>query len=211
MSVQIRRFDNTVFNSNSYIVTHCRHAVIIDVGDFNQIDEYIKEKGLSVLAVLITHTHYDHIYGIREFMSRYPDVPIYTSENGKQAFLKPNWNFSRYHNDPIIIDSERIKILENGDKISFPEGTLITAIATPGHDFSCLSYVIGDNLFTGDSYIPGVKVVASFPKSDRKLAAYWYARLEEMANEHNIYPGHGIPKIKTMPIEYVNLSGTFLH
>ena len=195
MSIRIKRFENSVFSSNSYIVSHGNLGVIIDIGDLCLIEEYLRENNLSLTAALITHTHYDHIYGIREFMSLHPDIPIYTSKFGKEAFQRTNWNFSRYHNDPITIDSERIKILDNGDKIDFSNGENIIAIATPGHDFSCLSYIAGKNLFTGDSYIPDVKVVASFPKSDKKLAAYWYTRLKEMSGKYNIYPGHNSPQL----------------
>ena len=38
---------------------------------------------------------------------------------------------------------------------------------TPGHDKICLTYKVENNVFSGDSYIPGVKVIASFHNSDR--------------------------------------------
>ena len=196
--MRITRFENSIFKSNSYIIDNGgSRAVIIDIGDFAPLEEFVKSEGLEPAGVLITHTHYDHIYGIKEFMSRYPDVRIYTSEFGKMAFAKPNLNFSRYHNDFICIESDKIVPLGDNDVISIIDNLRIKVIATPGHDMSCLSYEAEDNIFTGDSYIPGIKVVDTFPKSDKALARHWYEVLREMAQIHNVYPGHGPEQILT--------------
>ena len=124
-------------------------------------------------------------------MTKFPTVSIYTSEFGKEAFKKPNWNFSRYHEDEISIDSDTIKVLKDGETLRIFDDTDLQAIATPGHDKSCLSYRIGELLLTGDSYIPGVKVIASFPNSNKTDAKLWYEKLESMSPTHTILPGHG--------------------
>lgn len=46
-------------------------------------------------------------------------------------------------------------------------------------------------MFTGDAYIPGVKVVTKLPKGNRKLAAESIERIESLAKGKNICPGHG--------------------
>ena len=189
--MRIKRFENSVFSSNSYVIDDGRNAVIFDIGDTPVIFDYMQSRGLSPAALFITHTHYDHIYGIREFMSRFPGLPIYTSGFGKEALGKPNWNFSRYHEDEISIDSDSIKALADGEWVKISDDINVTAIATPGHDKSCLCYRIGTVLLTGDSYIPGVKVIASFPKSDKADAKLWYDKLESMSFTHTILPGHG--------------------
>lgn len=177
----VMRFVNSVFNSNSYVVHNGKEGIIIDIGDFKPIYDYIQNYHLEIKGLFITHTHYDHIYGIKDFMRKFPNVPIFTSEFGKEAFGKPNWNFSRYHDDEIILTSDLIKTLNNGDIVKINDDILLNVIATPGHDMSCLTFRIGKNIFTGDSYIPNVKVVASFPKSNRKEADYWYNHLALLA------------------------------
>lgn len=192
----IKRFINNVFESNSYVVYDSFHnAVIIDMGDFSPIFEFIKEYNLNIKALLITHTHYDHIYGIKQFMETFPEVPIYTSAFGKYAFGKSNRNFSRYHDDTIEIESENIKAISDEEILRDVEGMQFKAIATPGHDESCITYKCGNVLFTGDSYIPGIKVVSSFPKSDKILAEKWYSTLQALDGEYNIFPGHGAERI----------------
>ena len=170
--VKIRKFINSVFNSNSYIIYEENKGIIIDIGDFEPVINFIKKHNLNIQALFITHTHYDHIYGIKEFIFEFPNTPIYTSAFGHEALKKSNLNLSRYHNDPIEIDSPYIFIL-NGDEQMFISGIKIEVIACPGHDKSCLSFKINNNLFTGDSYIPNNKVIATFPNSDKSMAKLW--------------------------------------
>lgn len=190
--MKIERFVNSVFESNSYILHENGNAIIIDIGDFEPINQYISELKLSIKALFITHTHYDHIYGINEFLKSFPKALVYTSTFGKEALSRSNWNFSRYHDNPIEIDSPAIRAVDERDSIKVFDNYEVKVIPTPGHDKSCLTYRIGDALFTGDSYIPGIKVIASFPNSNRTEAKIWYDRLKDMAGRYDIYPGHGI-------------------
>ena len=48
-----------------------------------------------------------------------------------------------------------------------------------------------NNVFSGDSYIPGVKVIASFPNSDREDARISKERIMELIKDCSLYPGHG--------------------
>lgn len=189
--MRIHRIVNSVFTSNTFIVSEESRAVVIDVGDFEPLKEYVEKNGLEVEGIFLTHTHYDHIYGLKRFMEHHANVPIYTSEFGKAALNNPKWNFSRYHDDEILIESPRIGILRGGERLKLLDCQELEVIATPGHDKSCLSFRIGKRLFTGDSYIPGVKVIASFPNSDREEARRWYEILEEMSKSMSLYPGHG--------------------
>lgn len=189
----IVRFINKVFNSNTYLLYEKQNAVIVDIGDTDELFDFIRTHSLTVKALLLTHTHYDHIYGIRNFMNNFPEMPIFTSQFGEVALNNPQWNFSKYHNDNIAIQSNRVITMIDGQDLRLSPFPVIKVIETPGHDRSCLTFQLEDMLFTGDSYIPGIKTVDTFPKSDKLLAKYWTEELMKMSEKYKIYPGHGDP------------------
>ena len=59
--MNIKRFENSIFGSNTYVVDDGMNAIVIDMGDLEPVCNYIAEHSLHVKALLITHTHYDHI------------------------------------------------------------------------------------------------------------------------------------------------------
>ena len=60
---------------NSYVLDRNNKAFIIDPGCKERIQNYIKEEGLEVIGILLTHAHIDHIEALDCF-----DVPIYVHE-----------------------------------------------------------------------------------------------------------------------------------
>ena len=154
--------------------------------------DYLTDISMAkVEGVFFTHIHYDHIYGICRLLELYPECLVYTSSFGKEALASDRKNFSRYHGDPIVLNSDNMKILRNGDRVKLFQDTMIEIFETLGHDKSCLTYKIGNNLFTGDSYIPGVKVITSFPNSNKEDAELSKQKILSISQSLNLFPGHG--------------------
>ena len=84
----------------------------------------------------------------------------------------------------------KITILKDGDVVPLFDGVTLTAIATPGHNTSCLSFMVDDFLFTGDSYIPGVKVVTNLSGGNKKLAQESLEKILKLAEGKTLCPGH---------------------
>lgn len=198
---------NTIFNSITYIlpVGDTRDCWLVDCGDV----EKVIEQGWRVRGVLLTHSHFDHIYGLNRLMEVFPSALIYTNAQGAEGLQNPKWNFSRYHEEFksfVFCKPENVRVIESEGRISLfsTEGSdpavesprfweEVEALFTPGHEPSCVSYRIGDVLFTGDAYIPGVKVVTNFPRSNMQLAAESLERLQEMERSGlKVMPGHWI-------------------
>jgi len=57
---------------------------LVDIGDYAEIKEHFLEQ-YSLQGVFLTHTHFDHIYGLNELLEDYPDVPVYTNAFGKKG------------------------------------------------------------------------------------------------------------------------------
>lgn len=110
--MNIHQIVNSVFTSNTYIlsVEGKDGHVLIDIGDITPIRKFVQEKGGTVQALFLTHTHYDHIYGIKDLLRLYPDCMVYTSSFGKEALSSDKLNFSRYHNDPVIWMGDNVTV-----------------------------------------------------------------------------------------------------
>lgn len=190
--MNIYRVINSVFTSNTYILKEDDNAVfLIDIGDIQPIIDFLDSEKWFIKSVFLTHTHYDHIYGIRELIKSYPDCIVYTSHYGKEALGSDSLNFSRYYNDSIMLNGNGIRVLHEGDKVVLTTDLFMEVLETPGHDKSCLTYKLRDNIFSGDSYIPGLKVIASFPNSDKDDAEISKERIIKLSEGLNLYPGHG--------------------
>lgn len=182
---------NSIYTSRSYIVSFKeRNSVIIDVGDVKPLLAYIKVRHLSVNAVFLTHAHFDHIYGLPELLNSYPDLQVYTNEFGKMALGNERINMSRYHEMPINYEGENVRVVRDGERIPLFDGLETICYETPGHNPSCLTFEIGEYLFTGDAYIPGVEVVTNLPRGDKLLAKESLNRIQLLARNKTICPGH---------------------
>ena len=188
--MKIKRIVNSVFTSNTFVLTEeeADWCWLVDVGDWEPLLEAVGD--LSIRGLFITHTHYDHIYGINQIVSRYPDCVVYTSEKGKEGLYSDKLNFSRYHNDPILFQGKHLRLLKEGDRVNLFPSVDLMVVETPGHDWSCLSYYTDQFVFTGDSYIPGIKVITSFPHSDKPLAVQSLEKILRLTKGRGVCPGH---------------------
>lgn len=193
--IRIQQIINSVYSSNTFVISiddSKDYVWLVDCGDVDSIVELIGDK--KVQAVFFTHTHYDHIYGINKLLEYYPDLLLYTNAFGKEALLSPKLNYSRYHQeseDIICISPQNIVVLTDEQSVILNGDIQIIARETPGHDESCITYVLNDNVFSGDSYIPGVKVFANFLHSNKQKAAKSLEIISGIIINKKLYPGHG--------------------
>ena len=185
---------NKVLHSRTYILckenSNC--VWLVDCGDTDRVLEKVGDK--IVEGVLLTHTHSDHIYGLEELIKRYPSVKVYTNAEGVGALKSPKLNLSHYHSEypDISIDTpNNVCVLKEGDEL-FVLGNLVKVYETPGHSPTCLTYIIEDKAFTGDAYIPGVKVFTGFPHANKQQATLSVERIRKLASNHQIMPGHTV-------------------
>lgn len=173
---------NSLFNSFSYRLG----KFLIDPGDEWEGFE-------NVEAVLLTHAHFDHIYGLNRVVELNPFLIVYTNESGKKMLLNSRKNLSFYHDSPFVFNyPKNICIVNDSDEIII-EGKKAKAVFSPGHNPSCISWIIENNLFTGDAYISGLKTITNLPKGNKRQAEESKSlilSLSESILNCKIYPGH---------------------
>ena len=170
-------FDNET-NTFSYVVTdpESRQSAIIDsVLNYDaasattkttladEIISYVQQNSLSINWILETHVHADHLTA-SQYLKQKVGGAVAISEKiavVQETFsaiynLEPKYSNATRSFDYLFKDGEHFKIGEI-DAYNIP---------TPGHTPACLSYVIGDAVFVGDTlFMPDYGTArCDFPK-----------------------------------------------
>lgn len=195
--VTVSHVVNSVLTSRTYILMQEGNPSVwlIDCGDVSPIVDILSSLGgdSSVIkGILLTHVHYDHIYGLPRLTEMFPSLLVYTNEYGKKALTDIRLNYSKYHNDPIVYESENVVTCDEGTVIELFDGVQAKVYYTPGHNPSSFTYEVGDYLFTGDAYIPGVKVVTTFKGGDKVKAAESLEKILRLAESKTVCAGHEV-------------------
>lgn len=187
--MNLYRIVNEIFSSNTYVLREdeSNDAFLVDIGDTDPVFAL----NLNIKGLILTHTHFDHIYGIERLAEHYPSCLIYTSATGSEYLGDAKLNLSKYHGKRIDFKSGNIREVSEGSEIDV-FGQPMCVFETPGHSPTCLTFQMNKYLFTGDAYIPNTPVVTNLPKADKALAAANHQRIESMITCDTILcPGHG--------------------
>lgn len=169
----------------SYLAHDEAVAVVIDPQrDIDRIEALLTERGLTLAMVVETHIHNDYVTG------------------GYQLALRTGARYVVNAEDPVTFDRVGVR---DGDELS--AGTLtVRAIATPGHTFTHLAYVISAGgrdsatapaVFTGGSLLYGSvgRTDLVDPARTAELARAQYRSARHLAaalpGETAVYPTHG--------------------
>lgn len=183
---------NSVFNSMTWLLSdnESNKVWLVDCGDIEPL--LLKLGDREIAGVLLTHAHYDHIYGLPKAMKLFPNCMVYTNEAGKEALGNSKYNMSFYQEHPMTVEGANIRICREGDCISLFHDVTAEIFETPGHHPSCITYLVDGYCFPGDAYIPGIKVVTNLPQGDKKEAIKSQSRIIELSEGKTILSGHKI-------------------
>src|SRR5690625_3331401 len=127
--LQIERLPVGMAQANCYIVHNQTEALIIDPGaQGNQIIQTITDLGVEPVAVLLTHTHYDHIGAVEQVRAEY-SIPVYVSVKEQDWLQDPSKNLSGLLGENLIIE-EAEHVFQPDESISI-SGFQFTVVSTP--------------------------------------------------------------------------------
>ena len=118
-------------------------VVVVDPGQSEVVISYLNEHELQLVAVLITHQHYDHTGGVAKLLELYPDI----------AVIGPDRDCSEVKLDIDLLIPEFITYaVGEGDTVFLPQlGLEFDVISIPGHTLDHLAFVGEGIAFCGDT------------------------------------------------------------
>lgn len=188
--LQVGKIRNSFYDSITWLLSDegSSRVWLVDCGDVSPIIEKIN--GKIIEGVLLTHAHYDHIYGLPELLELFPECKVYTNSFGKDALASAKKNLSRYHENPIEINESFVSVIKEGSEVELFPNIVAFVYETPGHNPSCLCFEVGDYFFTGDAYIPGIKVVTNLSDGDKQQAKESLERIQSLKQNKTVCAGH---------------------
>ena len=184
--MQIKRFTLGVAMTNLYVVSENGRGFIVDaVLASDDVCQYIKENNIKIDFILQTHTHYDHVLGLKYYKDLY-NVDVYAASEAREIANDPNYNLAFDYPDLVVpID----KYLDDNELISDFD---IRVLKTPGHSLDSTSYLIGDILFSGDTLFNLSIGRTDLPGGNYgQIISSIMEKLAKLAKDTKVYPGHG--------------------
>ncbi|TWV15121.1 MBL fold metallo-hydrolase [Bacteroidaceae bacterium HV4-6-C5C] len=195
--MEVTKIKNTYFNSNTYIlsISDSQEIWLVDCGDIKPIYDWMEKNGkTNVTGVLLTHSHFDHIYGLNNLSEKFLNINVYVAnKEGKDALYDIKQNGSKYAEIPFVLaDNINVYLLQNVDEdIILWKDIKGSCHFMKGHSQDSVCFEFANYLFTGDSFIPNIRTVSKLKGGNKEEAKQTVLNIKKtFSGDTVICPGH---------------------
>ena len=186
----IETFPIGPLETNCHIVISGSDAVAVDPGgDLNsglgEVLALLKEQNLTLRAILCTHFHFDHLYGVAA-LHEATGAPVY-GPAGDASLLGTELGGSGAWGFPPVTTFQWEDLKEGPHTFGSIKCEVLT---TPGHTPGGVTLICGDALFTGDTLFAGSCGRTDLPGCDPMEMLASLRRLGRLEGDYTVYPGH---------------------
>lgn len=188
----VKHFKTGFLETNNYLIfdEESKEGVLIDCTGKNlELETYIKENGVKLKYILLTHAHFDHVLGVNTFRKEYGAKSL--MHQADEEILE---NIDRFMSGFGFGPAEIQHIdefIKDGQILTFGEES-IKVLHTPGHSPGAVCYLIRDNLFAGDTiFLECVGRTDLFGGDFHQIKESIHNKIFTLDDKTKIFPGHG--------------------
>ena len=191
-NVRLEKVADQIFDTNSYLVydpTTLDGAVIDANLEPQRMVDLIETTGVRVGAILLTHSHIDHIQGLA-ILKAYTGAPVWVDAREAEVVAgRADSHASAFGLTYEPVEPDRFYV----DGASVEVGNFaLEAISTPGHSPGGTSLRLSRWLFTGDALFAGSIGRTDLPGGDTQmLLDSIRTRLMIFEDDYIVFSGHG--------------------
>jgi hydroxyacylglutathione hydrolase len=190
MPLAVDRYALGPAQTNCYVVRsdpRAAEAVVIDPGaDAGALESELERKNATCVAILITHTHWDHLGAVAD-LAEASSAPVYMPRLEATVLARPD----EFYPAMAIRPYEADVLLDGGETIEVADIAFET-VAVPGHSPGHVGYYADGALFSGDVLFAGSVGRTDLPFSDwDTLVASIRSLMAQFPPATVVYSGHG--------------------
>ncbi len=149
-----------------------KEAIVVDPSEAEPVVRVLEREGLTLVGILATHHHFDHVGGNQGLLDKFGAMPVYGSQ---------------YDFDEKRVPGQTIA-LHDGSTFDIA-GLSFRCLYVPGHTLGAIAYVTNDAVFTGDTmFVAGCGRL--FEGTPEMMAASLCDKIGQLPGETRVYCGH---------------------
>ena len=183
--MEVKRLVCGIFQTNTYILEIYNKIIVVDPAcKVDKLLPYLN--GKELLAVLLTHGHFDHIKACDDLYKMFK-VPIYIHEADIEMTKNKGWGRVFGLQAVPTISVPLVKLKETKYKIG-PFN--FEVLFTPGHSKGSVCYLFDDCIFTGDTLFKLACGRSDLEGGDISELKSSLRMLKTLNPSLIVYPGH---------------------
>jgi len=187
--VSYKRIVGGPLASNTYIVYEGDEAFIVDAGaEPDKVLEAIRELGVKVKFIVLTHGHFDHVFYVSRLMDSL-SVKAYIHQADITVMRRSSIYGEQFYNESFV-EPASIETVSDNDKLTISNKEA-RVIHTPGHSPGSICIHIENLLFTGDTLFRGTIGRTDLPGGSEELMAQSLRKIAKLPQSTRVLPGHG--------------------
>jgi glyoxylase-like metal-dependent hydrolase (beta-lactamase superfamily II) len=158
-------------NAHIFGCDETKEVMMIDAGKYDpRFETFVKDNGLNLTTIFITHDHADHVEGLHKCAKRFGAQVIAGTD-------RPGG----YPADRVVAHGDEVQIGRLTGKV----------VSTPGHTPVGLSLIFPGMIFSGDALFAGAVGGTGTPETYQTQHDAIEEHLLSLPDSYEIHSGHG--------------------